>query len=85
MTYMQVLVPQTLTETYFYGRFYDLFQPKTKLFSTLALILVHFKNVHYFLEPNVSLFLYLKNALHNLVIELCSTPLFLQKYCTVIY
>ena len=56
----------------------DLFQPKTDLFSTRALIWVHFKTVRYFSQPIFSLFSYLKNALHNLVIELCSAPFFLN-------
>ena len=40
----------------------DLFQPKTDLFSTRALIWVHFKTVHYFSQPIFSLFSYFKNA-----------------------
>ena len=40
----------------------DLFQPKTDHFSAHALILVHFKTVHYFSQPIFSLFSYLKNA-----------------------
>ena len=40
----------------------DLFQPKTDLFSTRALIWVHFKTVRYFSQPNFRLFSYLKNA-----------------------
>ena len=32
--------------------------------------------MHYFSQPIFSLFSYLKNALHNLVIELCSAPFF---------
>ena len=44
--------------------------------SNRALIWVHFKTVHYFNQPIFSLFSYLKNALHNLVIELCSAPFF---------
>ena len=40
----------------------DLFQPKTSTFSTRALILVHFKTVHYFSQPIFSLFSYLKHA-----------------------
>ena len=38
----------------------DLFQTKTDLFSTRALIWVHFKTVHYFYQPIFSLFSYLK-------------------------
>ena len=45
-------------------------------FSTRALIWVHFKTVRYFHQPIFSLFSDLKNALHNLVIELCSAPFF---------
>ena len=56
----------------------DLFQPKTDLFSTRALIWVHFKTVRYFHQPIFSSFSYLKNALHNLVIELCSALYFLK-------
>ena len=63
---------------------FDLFQPKTDLFSTRALIWVHFKTVRYFSQPIFSLFSYLKNTLHNLDIEMCSAPFF-QKYCTGIY
>ena len=63
----------------------DLFQPKTDLFSTRALIWVHFKTVRYFSQPIFRLFSYLKNALHNLVIELCSALNFFQIYITVIY
>ena len=63
----------------------DLFQPKTVLFSTRALIWVHFKTVRYFYQPIFRLFSYLKNALHNLVIELCSALIFFQKFSTVIY
>ena len=33
---------------------------------------MHFKTVRYFSRPIFSLFSYLKNALQNLVIELCS-------------
>ena len=40
----------------------DLFHPKTDLFSTCALIWVHFTTVHYFSQPIFSLFLYLKNS-----------------------
>ena len=36
------------------------------------------KTVRYFSQPISSLFSYLKNALHNLVIELCSAPLFFK-------
>ena len=36
----------------------DLFQPKTDLFSTRALILVHFKTVRYFSQPIFILFSY---------------------------
>ena len=43
----------------------DLFQTKTDLFSTRALILVHFKTVHYFYQPIFSLFSYLK--MHNTI------------------
>ena len=64
---------------------YNLFQPMTDLFSTRALIWVHFKTVHYFSQPIFGLFSYLKNAQHNLVIELCRAPFFPQKYCTGIY
>ena len=49
----------------------DLFQPKTSIFSTRSLIWLHFKTVHYFYQPIFSLISHLKNALHNLVIELC--------------
>ena len=48
-----------------------MFQPKTSTFSTRTLIWVHFKTVHKFSQPIFSLFSYLKNVLHNLVIELC--------------
>ena len=41
---------------------WDLFQPKTVTFSTLTLILVHFKTVHYFSQPSFSLLSYLKNS-----------------------
>ena len=34
-------------------------------------------------STNFQFIFILKNALHNLVIELCSTPFFLQKHCTV--
>ena len=44
----------------------DLFQPKTDLF---------FKNVRYFSQSIFSLFSYLKNVLHNLVID------FVVRYC----
>ena len=37
---------------------YDLFQPKTDLFSTRALIWVHFKTVRYFPQPICILFSY---------------------------
>ena len=40
----------------------DLFNPKTDLFSTRALISVHLKTVRYFYQPIFSLFSYLKNA-----------------------
>ena len=43
-------------------RLKDLFQPKTDLFSTRALIRVHFKSVRYFSQPIFILFSYLKNA-----------------------
>ena len=43
----------------------DLFQPKTDLFSTRALIWVHLKTVRYCSQPIFGLFLYLKNSLHN--------------------
>ena len=50
----------------------DLFQPKTDLFSTRALICVHFKTVHYFSQPILFiLFSYLNISRYNLVIELC--------------
>ena len=45
-----------------YRLFIYLFQPQTDIFSTRALILVHFKNVHYFSQPSFSLFSYLKNV-----------------------
>ena len=61
---------------YFY--IYDLFQPKTSTISTRALISVHFKTVPYFSQPIFGLFSYLKNALHNLVIELCSGLFYLK-------
>ena len=61
----------------------DLFQPKTDLFSTRALIWVHFKTVHYFYQPIYSLFSYLKNAYHNLVIELCRAPFSLKNIAQV--
>ena len=70
---------------YFVQILIDLVNPKTSTFSTQALIWVHFKTVHYFFQPIFSLFSYSKNALHNLVIELCSAPFFFQKYCTGIY
>ena len=38
----------------------DLFQPKTDLFSTHALIWVHLKTMRYFYQPIFSSFLYLK-------------------------
>ena len=60
------------------GEMYDLFQPKTDLFSTRALILVHFKTERYFSQSIFGLFSYFKNALHHLVIELCRA-LFLFK------
>ena len=72
---------ETITSLIWYDNFwltpfssslFDLFQPKTDLSSTRALIWLHFKTVHYFSQPIFSLFSYLKNALHNLVIELCS-------------
>ena len=44
---------------------YDLFQPKTDLFSTRALILVYFKTVRYFSQSIFSLFLYWK--MHNTI------------------
>ena len=37
---------------------FNLFQPKTDLFSTRALILVHFKTVRYFSQPIFILFSY---------------------------
>ena len=40
----------------------DLFQPKTDLFSTRALIWVHFKTVHYFSQPIFGSFSDLKDA-----------------------
>ena len=56
----------------------DLFQPKTDLFSTRALIWVHFKTVHYFSQPIFSLFSYLK--MHNTVKSLnCVVHLFFSK------
>ena len=63
----------------------DLFQPKTSIFSTHALISVHFKTVHYFCQPIFSLISHLKNTVHNLVIELCITLEIFQKYFIVIY
>ena len=63
---------------------YDLVQPKTSIFSTHALIRVHFKVVHWFSQPIFSLFLHLNSALHNVVIELCSALELLHKYLTVI-
>ena len=57
---------------------YDLFQPKMDLFSTRALIWVHFKTVRYFSQPIFRSFSYWKNALHNLVIELCSALIFFK-------
>ena len=51
---------------------YDLSHPQKSSFYTRALIWMHFKTVHYFSQQNLSLILYLKNSLHNLVIELCS-------------
>ena len=56
----------------------DLFQPKTPTISTRALISVHFKTVRYFSQPIFRLFSYLTNALHNLVIELCSALIFVK-------
>ena len=49
-------------------------------FSTRALIWVHFENMHYFSQLIFILFSYLKNARHNLVIELCSELRIFQKY-----
>ena len=63
----------------------DLLHPNKDLFSTHALILVHFKTVHYFSQPIFSLFSYKKNAPHNFVIELCSALFPPKKYCKVIY
>ena len=57
----------------------DLFQAKTDLFFTRAFISVHFKTVHYFSQPFFSLFSYLKNAQHNLVIGLCLAPFLFSK------
>ena len=57
---------------------FDLFQPKTSTISTRALISVHFKTVRYFSQPIFRLFSYFKNALHNLVIELCNALIFLK-------
>ena len=57
---------------------FDLFQPKTVTFSTRALIWANFKTVHYFSQPSFSLFSYLKNAYHNLVIELCLAQFFFK-------
>ena len=64
---------------------YDLFQPKTSTFSTRALIWVHFETVHWVSQLIFSLFSHLKNALHNLAVELCSALKIFQKYSTVIY
>ena len=55
------------------SRIRDLFQPKTSIFSTRALIWVQFETVHFFSQLIFSLISYFKNALHNLVIELCIT------------
>ena len=44
---------------------FDLFQPKTDLFSTRALIWVHFKTVRYFSQPIFILFSYKK--MHNTI------------------
>ena len=64
---------------------WDLFQPKTDIFSARSLFWVHFKTVHYFSKPIFSWFSYKKNARQKLVIELCSAPFPPQKYCKVIY
>ena len=39
---------------------YELFQPKSVTFSTRALILVHFKTVHYFSQPIFGFFIFKK-------------------------
>ena len=54
------------------------------LFSTRALIWLYFKTMNYFSQQFFLIFIF-KNALHNLVIELCSAPFGFQKYGTVIY
>ena len=78
--------PSLIVAAYLIANFVnDLFQPKTDLFSTRSLILVHFKTVHYCSQPIFNLFSYLKNAQHNLVIELFRAAFFIQKYFTGIY
>ena len=49
-------------------------------FSTRTLILVHFITVQYFYQPIFSLFSNIKNALHNLVIDLGSAQKMFQIY-----
>ena len=46
---------------------------------------IAFQNCALLFSTNFQIIFIFKNALHNLVIELCSAPSFLQKYCTVIY
>ena len=60
---------------------YDLFQTKKYTFSTCAFIWVHFKTVYYFSQPIFLIFTF-KNALHKLVIELCSA---LETFKKIIY
>ena len=67
-----------LSRTGYIIMYSDLFQPKTSTFSTRALIWAHFKTVRYFYQPIFSSFSYLKNALHHLVVELCSALFFFK-------
>ena len=86
--YHENFKPKQWQQDIFYGFRYhvthDLFQPKTSIFSTRALIWLHFKTVNLFLRPIFSLFSHLNSALHHLVIEFCSAIKIFQKYCTVI-
>ena len=62
---------------------HDLLQPNTSTFSTSALIWVHFKIVHFF-KSNFQFIFIFKNALHNLVMKICSA-LKIIIFFTVIY
>ena len=62
---MKKVIVHAATAKYSDQKIYDLFQTKTALFSTRALISVHFKTVWYFSQSISSLFSYLK--MHNII------------------